>query len=322
MPERWNKAVVVGDACVDVHLRLEDLLNDASGKAVPYHLSLGGTIGGTAAALAKLGVDTAFLGTVGKDYGGGYISEQMKSLGIDTGLLIVKEELNTINVFAFIDEDGERHLWGFPRKDQAYCDLDLDRVDLNRIKEASWLHSSGMTLLSGGSIVESLPVLYRIAYEAGVDTSFDLNTRVSDISQLDPKATEAIRKILPYVRYLTGSGKDEFLSLYPADDWRESVRHFATKDRTVIARNGKEGYLVVSDTEEREYPSYNVEAVDTTGAGDSFNAGFIAARLEGKDVYEACAYANGTAGYKISGHETFDKEKITEFMKNTALRNR
>ena len=322
MPDRWNKAVVVGDACVDVHLRLEDLLNDASGKAVPYHLSLGGTIGGTAAALAKLGVDTAFLGTVGKDYGGGYISDEMTSLGIDTGLLIVKEELNTINVFAFIDEEGERHLWGFPRKDQAYCDLDLNRVDLERIKEASWLHSSGMTLLSGGSIVESLPALYRIAYEAGVETSFDLNTRVSDISRLDPKAADAIRKILPYVRYLTGSGKDEFISLYPSDDWRESVRHFVSENRTVIARNGKEGYLVVTDDEEREYPSYDVEAVDTTGAGDSFNAGFIAARLEGKDVYEACAYANAVAGYKISGHEVFDKEKIAEFMKNTALRNR
>ena len=237
MPDRWNKAVVVGDACVDVHLRLEDLLNDASGKAVPYHLSLGGTIGGTAAALAKLGVDTAFLGTVGRDYGGAYISDEMKTLGIDTSLLIIKEELNTINVFAFIDEEGERHLWGFPRKDQAYCDLDLDRVDLDKIKEASWLHSSGMTLLSGGSIVESLPVLYQIAYEAGVETSFDLNTRVSNISRLDPKAVDAIKKILPYVRYLTGSGKDEFLSLYPSDDWKDSVRHFATKDRKVIARN-------------------------------------------------------------------------------------
>ena len=322
MPDRWNKAVVVGDACVDVHLRLEDLLNDASGKAVPYHLSLGGTIGGTAAALAKLGVDTAFLGTVGRDYGGAYISDEMKTLGIDTSLLIIKEELNTINVFAFIDEEGERHLWGFPRKDQAYCDLDLDRVDLDKIKEASWLHSSGMTLLSGGSIVESLPVLYQIAYEAGVETSFDLNTRVSDISRLDPKAVDAIKKIFPYVRYLTGSGKDEFLSLYPSDDCKDSVRHFATKDRKVIARNGKEGYLVITDEEEREYPSYDVEAVDTTGAGDSFNAGFITARLEGKDVYESCVYANAVAGYKISGHETYDKEKIAEFMKNTALRNR
>ncbi len=322
MPDRWNKAIVIGDACVDVHLRLEDLLNDASGKAVPYHLSLGGTIGGTAAALAKLDVDTAFLGTVGKDYGGGYIREEMASLGIDTELLIVKEELNTINVFAFIDEQGERHLWGFPRKDQAYCDLDLDRVDLEKIRQASWLHSSGMTLLSGGSIVESLPVLYRIAYEAGVETSLDLNTRVNDMKLLDPKAADAIIKILPYVRYLTGSAKDEFVSLYPADDWRESIRHFANIDRTVIARNGKEGYIVITDKEEREYPTYDVEAVDTTGAGDCFNAGFIAARLEGMDVYEACAYANAVAGYKISGHESFNKEKIKRFMAETALRNR
>ena len=322
MPERWRKAIVAGDACVDVHLRLDDLLNDASGKAVPYHLSLGGTIGGTAAALAKLGVATAFLGTIGRDYGGRYLSDEMKSLGIDTSLLIEKEELNTINVFAFIDKEGERHLWGFPRKDQAYCDLDLDRVDLDRIKEASWFHSSGMTMLSKGSIIESLPKLYEIAYEAGVETSFDLNTRVSDISLLEPKAAEAIRKILPYVRYLTGSGKDEFVSLYPAADWKDSVRHFANENRTVIARNGKDGYLVITDGIEQEHPSYDVEAVDTTGAGDSFNAGFIAARLEGKDVFEACRYASAVAGYKISGNDSFDKEKITAFMAETSLRNR
>ncbi|MBQ6478670.1 MAG: sugar kinase [Erysipelotrichaceae bacterium] len=322
MPDRQAKAIVVGDACVDVHLRLEDLLNDASGRAVPYHLSLGGTIGGTAAALAKLGVDTAFLGTIGKDYGGGYISEEMRSLGIDTSLLIVKEELNTINVFAFIDSEGERHLWGFPRNEQAYCDLDLERVDLNKIKEASWLHSSGMTLLSGGTIVDSLPVLYKLAYEAGVETSLDLNTRVSDIRQLDPKAADAIRKILPYVRYLTGSAKDEFVSLHPAEDWRESVRYFANQDRTVIARNGREGYIVIDKGQEKEFPSYEVEAVDTTGAGDSFNAGFIAARLEGKDIFEACAYANAVAGYKISGHDNLNREKIAAFMADTALRNR
>ena len=322
MPDKRQRAIVVGDACVDVHLRLEDLQNDASGRAVPYRLSLGGTIGGTAAALARLGVETALLGTIGKDYGGGYISEEMKALGIDTDLLIVKEELNTINVFAFIDQEGERHLWGFPRKDQAYCDLDLERIDLDRIKEASWLHSSGMTLLSGGTIVDTLPILYRIAYEAGVETSFDLNTRVSDIAQLDPKAAEAIRKILPYVRHLTGSAKDEFVSLYPAEDWRESVRHFADEDRTVIARNGREGYVILADGKEEAYPSYDVEAVDTTGAGDCFNAGYIAARLEGKSVNEACAYANAVAGYKISGHDDFNREEIRMFMADTALRNR
>lgn len=322
MPDRRAEAIVVGDACVDVHLRLEDLLSDASGRAVPYHLSLGGTIGGTAAALAKLGVKTAFLGTIGRDYGGGYITGEMKNLGIDTSLLIVKEELNTISVFAFIDQEGERHLWGFPRKEQAYCDLDLDRVDLDRIREASWLHSSGMTLLSGGTIVDSLPVLYRTAYEAGVETSFDLNTRVSDIAQLDVRAAEAIRKIVPYVRYLTGSAKDEFVSLYPADDWKESVRYFAARDRAVIARNGRDGYTVIADGVEKDFSSYDVEAVDTTGAGDCFNAGFIAAKLEGKNIFEACAYANAVAGYKISGHDSFDTEKIRMFMADTALRNR
>ena len=320
MPEKRNRAIVAGDACVDIHIRVQDLLDDALGKAVPYHLSLGGTIGGTAAALAKLGVDTAFLGSIGSDYGGRYIKEEMDRLGIDTSLLIVKEELNTINVFAFIDEEGERHLWGFPRTEQAYCDLDPGKIDWNEIKNASWFHSSGMTLLSGGSIIETLPELYQIAYEAGVETSFDLNTRVSDIRLLDPQVTEAIRKILPYVRYLTGSARDEFVSFHPANGWKDSARYFANEGRCVIARCGKDGYLAISRGYEQECPAYDVEAVDTTGAGDCFNAGFIAGRLAGMDVFEACRFASATAAYKISGNEDCDMEKILVFMNKTVLR--
>ena len=196
MPERYNKAIVIGDVCVDVHLAIRDLLMDDVIKEVPYFITPGGTSGGSAVMLSKLGVDTSFLGTIGVDYGGRYLKECFEKLKIDTSLMIEKKDLNTINVFAFIDEQGERHLWGFPRVSQAYVDLDFNAVDINKIKTASWLHSSGMTLLKQGSIRESLPLLYKTAYEAGVPTSFDFNTRVKDLSFLDEEAVFAIENIL------------------------------------------------------------------------------------------------------------------------------
>ncbi|MBR5340389.1 MAG: carbohydrate kinase family protein [Erysipelotrichaceae bacterium] len=323
MPEGFNKVIVIGDACVDIHIRLEDLLSN-SAKEMPYRMSLGGTSGGTIASLSRLGVDTAFLGTIGKDFGGRFIREKMEELGVDTGMLIEKEELNTINVLAFIDNEGERHLWGFPRVDQAYADLDLSRIDMDKIRSASWLHSSGMTMLTNGTMRENLPEVFRIAYEAGVETSFDLNTRVSDLNLLDPISVEAIRKTIPYVKYLTGSAKDEFVSFYPQDNWLDSLRHFADEDHKVIARMGKEGFIVINNGEERRCPSYDVEVKNTTGAGDCFSAAFIAATLEGKEIFEAAKYANAVSGYKIScGKQTydFDRETIEEFIKNTALRN-
>ena len=319
MPDRFDKAIVIGDACVDVHLSLSDLIKADPNIPLPYHMNTGGTSAGTAVALRKLGVKTAFLGTVGNDFGGRFIMDELRSIGMNTDMMIVSDDLNTINVFAFINDEGERYLWGFPRVDHAYAQLDIDQIDLDKIRTASWLHSSGMTLLSRGSIRESLPELYKVAYEAGVPTSFDLNTRVNDLKNLDPEAVDAIRKIFPYVTYLTGSAKDEFVSFHPCEDWRDSVRYFADEKRKIIARNGKEGFLVIENGMERSCPSYDVNVVNTTGAGDSFNAGLISGLLSGKDLFDAAKYANAVSGYKISGHE-IDPEKIDEFMENTAMR--
>ena len=320
MPDRYDRVVVVGDACMDVHLHIKDILADVQ---IPYETTLGGTCGGSVAMLSRLNVPTGFLGTLGSDYAGRFILKELKALDIDTSLTIVREELNTINVYAFIDKDGERHLWGFPRSQQAYPNLDMERIDLNKIRTARWLHTSGMSMLARGSIQESVPELFKIAYEAGVPTSLDLNTRVADLSLLDPKAVEAIEKTLPYVRYLTGSGKDEFYSFFPCADYKDSVRRFARKGRIVIARMGKDGCLALYDEKEVFIPSYDVEVKNTTGAGDCFNAGFICAMLEGKEVEEACRYASAVAAYKICGNmknEKIDRQIIEDFMKNAALR--
>ncbi len=319
MPDRFEKAIVVGDACVDVHIFLSDLNEGDPDKPLPYHMNTGGTSAGTAVALAKLGTPTAFLGTIGNDFGGRYILGEMKELNIDTELMIVSEELNTVNVFAFINGEGERYLWGFPRIDQAYCQLDISLVDKDKIRNASWLHSSGMTMLAKGSMRQALPELFRIAYEAGVPTSFDLNTRVSDLSLLDGEAVQAIEKTLPYVRYLTGSAMDEFVSFRPCGDWKDSVRQFADENRSVIARDGKNGFLVIEKGMEYGSPSYDVEVKDTTGAGDSFNAGLIASLMEGKSLTEAAEYANAVSAWKISGHG-IDRDKILEFMRCASFR--
>ena len=320
MPDRYSKAIVAGDACLDIHLKMEDLLADHD--VTPYKLMLGGTCGSSAGILAKLGVDTAFLGTIGKDYLGSSILKKLKDFMIDTDMVIVNEELNTIAVLAFIDPSGERHLWGFPREDQAFSELDLERVDLEKLKSASWLHSSGMSLMAKGSLRKNMPELFKIAYEAGVPTSLDLNTRVSDLKSLDEESVKAIQETLPYVKYLLGSAKDEFYSFYPCEDYMDSVRHFANEKRTVIARMGKDGFTAIHDGTERHFSSYEVNVVNSTAAGDSFNAGFIRGMLEEGDVWKALEFANAVAAYKISREDPDDlpeKEKVLAFMKEHKL---
>jgi len=317
MPNSYNKAIIIGDACVDVSFRLSDYLKNDE-KEMPYTTSIGGTCAGTCVPLANLGVETAFMGTIGLDYGGKFILDGFKKKNIDTSLVNINKDLNTVNVYGLIEDNGERHLWAFPRQDVSYTDLSFTQKDIEKIQTASWLHASGMSLLfDSGNIKDNLPKLYEIAYKAGVPTSFDLNTRVADITLLKKDAVEAIYKIIPYVKYLTGSAKDEFVSFYPSNDWKESARYFADNGRIVIARLAQDGSYIIKDGQEKHIKSFNVEPINTTGAGDTFNAGFIAAMLKGFDEFEAVKYANAAAAFKISrvnGQELLNDESLNRFM--------
>lgn len=316
--------IVIGDACVDVTISMASI---TGGVSDVYHseglrptLTGGGTSANTAVALSKLGIPTAFMGTIGEDYGGRFLLREFRENRINTDFTIV-DNSNTIFVFAFIDPSGERTLWAFPREDCSYANLDLSRIDRKRVRSAVWVHSSGMAYMAEGSTRENLPKVFREAYEAGVPTSFDLNTRVGSPEDLDPDIRRAVEETLPYVRFVLGSAKDEFYSFRPCGDWRDSVRAFVTDERTAISRMGGEGaFAVLPDGEELLVKPFDVCVKNTTGAGDAFNAGFIAGMLKGCSLREAITWGNGVAGYKVAGggsRHTPSQEQLMKFMDNT-----
>lgn len=316
MPETEKRAIVLGDACVDVMVPMMQITDpdvlSPSDRTLEPALSAGGTAANTAAALSKLGIKTSYMGTLGADYGGRFLLEDLKQRDIYSDLTLIDNESNTVYVFAFIDGNGERHPWAFPRTGVSYADYDLSKIDLESIRNASWLHASGMTILFDGTLRESMPEIFKIAYEAGVPTSFDLNTRVNHLSKLESGIVDSIRKTIPYTKYLLGSGPDEFLSFHPCDNWRDSVRAFAKNGHVAVGRMGKDGaFLVDGDREEQKRP-IDVPVVNTIGAGDAFNAGFIAAILKGKSTSEAVSWGNGVASYKVSGNSARHTPKEAE----------
>jgi fructokinase/2-dehydro-3-deoxygluconokinase len=98
--------------------------------------------------------------------------------------------------------------------------------------------------------------------------------------------------------YVFGSVQDEMTLLAPAESVAETLRLLASDARTVIARSGA-GATVVSAGGSTTVPAFRVPVVDTLGAGDVFNAGFIAARLAGQPCAEAARWGNAAAALKI-----------------------
>lgn len=315
-----HRVVVVGDANVDILVPYPKFLN-AERTLVDYpvpSLQGGGTSANTAVALARLGTAVSFVGTVGDDQYGRYIEQDLKGEGIDTSGLVVDEHLNTVGVFAFIDETGERYLWGWPRTKQSFKILDAARIPMDVILESDWIHSSGMSLVYDTSARHTIIDIFRRAFHAGIPTSFDLNLRVDD-GVLDPVYEQAVREIIKYTTCLLGSGKDEFAYLGPSTDGEENARQFVTNQRTVVVRCGAKGSVGLLGTERVEVPAFRIKVEDTVGAGDVYNAGFIQAALDGKSLEACLLRGNAVAGFTTAGKGARacpNQEALAQFMKN------
>lgn len=319
MPE----VAVVGDANVDIIVPYPRLSNPERTK-VEYptpEVVGGGTCANTAVALSRLDRDVLFAGTVGDDSYGRFTRKDLIEAGVDVDGLVVDRKVNTVGVFAFIDETGERYLWGWPRDHQSFKELDWDRLPMKKLAEVSWIHSSGMCLTYAGSSRDSIIRLFAWARERGIRTSLDLNLRV-DNGELDPDFAGALNVILPQVDYLLGSGPEEFAYL-GRDNWRENARKLACGGRVVVARDGSRGSVgFVQGNPEINVPAFKVEVADTVGAGDTYNAGFINAILSGEGLTGALRQGNAVSGYEVShkgARHCPDTQQLDNFSNNHEL---
>lgn len=295
-----RNVIVVGDANVDIIVPYPKFLNEER-TLVDYptpEMQGGGTSANTAVALARLGNRTSFIGSIGDDQYGRYIQKDFQKEGVDISDMIIEPELNTIGVFAFIDENGERYLWGWPREEQAFKVIDRNKIPFDKIRSADWVHSSGMAIVHDTSARSTIIEVFKEAYNAGVPTSFDLNLRV-DNGVLEPEYEKAVREMIKYTTCLLGSGTDEFAYLGESTDWVKNAKSFVTDKRTVIVRNGSEGSIGYSVNEEKKADAFHVEVEDTVGAGDVYNAGFITASLMGKSLEECLVMGNAVSGYTV-----------------------
>lgn len=311
--------LVIGDVAVDIVVPYPKFKNpERTLVEFPTPTVVGGgTCANTAVALSRLGQPVEFMGTVGQDAYGRHILEDFKAEGVGSGQLVVDPALNTVGVFAFVDDRGERYLWGWPRHDQAFKYIDPAKVDLSMAETASFVHSSGMAIVHDESARHTITEVFRRAWEAGVPTAFDLNLRVDD-GVLKEEYKQAVLEIIRYSRYLLGSGDDEFYYLGSSPDWMETAQGFATGGRTVVVRMGSEDSLSISDSGVCRRAAYKVTQVDTVGAGDAYNAGFILGLLQSRPLEDCLDMGNAVAGYTVGhmgGRSSPTRPELKAFLK-------
>lgn len=289
---------MLGDVNVDLVIPLcEDNGDKAQPRSETPQLHGGGTGGNSAAALARLGVPVSFIGTVGDDAYGRWSADDLQQEGVDTRFLHFVSQAFTSIVLAVIRPDGERELFVWPDSGGAHTRLAPDLIMSRIFDSADWLHTTGLCLREEPVRSAQLKAM-RLAREVGLRVSLDLNLRLESWG-LDPALRQVFDQAITLSDVVFGSGSDEIMPYTGSDSIREGAEALSVNKRTVIARLGPEGALVVAPGEVFSSPAFEVEVVDTLGAGDAFNGGFICSQLEGNDLLESVRWGNGAAALKI-----------------------
>ncbi|MFU8854393.1 carbohydrate kinase family protein [Micromonospora sp. SL1-18] len=267
--------LVVGDANPDLVLRgdvvprwgqAEQLLDAAE-------LVLGGSAAITATGAAHLGVRVKLLAAVGDDLYGTFVREALTARGVDTSGLRVVAEPTGLSV---ILSTHDRTILTLPGAIGALRASDVDLAGVRHLHVASYFLQP--------RLAAELPDLFARARSLGITTSLDTNW--------DPAGRwDGVRDVLAYTDVFLPN-EVELTAITGIEDARAAATALGT---TVVLKAGAAGAQAWWPGGSCSAPGLAVEVVDTTGAGDSFNAGFLAGFLAGQPI-ERCVAMAATAG--------------------------
>jgi 2-dehydro-3-deoxygluconokinase len=293
---KLTAAVAIGECMLELSR------SGSAGSGSEWRLRHAGDTFNTALYLQRLGLPTAYLTALGADP----FSEEMlaawRGEGLDTSLVLI-DQGRLPGLYAIrTDDAGERSFYYWRQQAAVRGLFSLPGIDaaLKRASNAPLLYFTGITLSLFSEIdrVRLLELAHSVRRRGGT-VAFDLNYRPAGWHDIE-SARQAIRRIAPAVSWALPTFEDSAL-LFDHQGPEDTVaqwRSFGAEE--VIVKLGARGCLVAHAEHAEVFPAPRVEmVVDTTGAGDAFNAGYLAARAAGLTPERAAATAQILAGEVI-----------------------
>lgn len=246
---------------------------------------IGGCAANLACACARLGMRTRLFGKIGRDDFGALAKAQLDRCGVLTDGLCETHAGQTGVTAAF--SMGDR---GFITHPGEIATLARDDLDMGLLLAARHLHVASYFLTT--ALRPAVPGILQQAKSAGMTTSLDTGW--------DPAGRwEGVDNLLRHVDLFLPNDA-EAMRLAGTDDLDEAVRRLAERVPLLVVTRGPDGALVAAGGAVDRVPAFPVEVVDTTAAGDSFNAGFLWAWLQGGSVPDCLATGNACAALRVS----------------------
>ncbi len=244
----------------------------------------GGSAANTIVALARMGFPTKFIGKVGEDEEGDFLLENLKPAQIDT----IRRGQKSGVCLVILDRHQDRFLFV---RGNANSTLTAEEINFDAIKDISWVH---LTSFIGESPFEAQKVL--------------LNHLGSSVKvSMDPGeiyAKKGLNEIRPLIK------RCHLLFLTEREVWVLTHQDLHTGIKSlikagpsvVICKRGSQGSHVFTEQRDFEVPAVQVEVVDNTGAGDVYNAGFLAGLFLGRSLEESALFATTVAAGSVMGY--------------------
>lgn len=286
------EVVVVGDVMTDVVTRHAGPIAPGSDTPAKIGVHGGGSAANVAAWLADLDVPVTFIGKVGADAFGDAAVAELRDAGVRV-VVAVDAEAPTGTCVVLVGPDGERTFLPDRGANATFSPRDLAALPDDLFRPGRHLHLSSYLLLAASSRAAGLEVLAR-ARAARMTVSVDPASAA-------PLALVGATEFLGWTRgaQLMFANAEEATVLTGRTDPREAAAALAEDYREVVVKCGAAGsvwhggFLAASAAAER------VLAVDTTGAGDAFAAGFLAEWLLHPEPETALARGNRTAARAV-----------------------
>ncbi|AUX08557.1 fructokinase [Halalkaliarchaeum desulfuricum] len=300
--------LVAGETLVDFIPETPGPLPDVE----TFHRRAGGAPANVAVGLSRLGVTPAFWTRVGDDPFGDFLRGTLEAAGISDELVEVDPRAKTGLAFVSLDPDADR-AFSFHRDGSADTRLQSGRIGDDRLESVDWVHAGGVTLADDPGREATFDLLER-ASDAGATVSFDPNARPELWDEYD--FADSVDRAFGLADVVKTSREDLAAAGYDRElDDVELVRRVAEAGpHTVFLTLGSAGAVAYatpdapwfgdvhrsedeggSSDEVVRHDGYPVEAVDTTGAGDAFFAGAIAALSNGGSPAMALEFAGAVA---------------------------
>jgi sugar/nucleoside kinase (ribokinase family) len=240
-------------------------------------LVVGGAGAITACGATRLGLRTGLIGLVGDDVFGRFMRESLADRGVDiSGLTVVDERPTGLSVVLVRGED--RAILTALGTVEELSTAGLEPPS----SRARHVHVSSFFLQR--RLRSDLASLFADARVAGTSTSIDPNWDPDD--EWDSGLLDALRE----TDILFANG-EEVKRIGRSDDVEAAARTLAESGPVVVVKLGSEGAIVVTDNDVAHAPALDVDVVDTVGAGDSFDAGFLAGFLGARSLEHSLALA-------------------------------